>query len=142
ALFTGPEIAERLAALEEDGEPGGVAPSRSPLAQMLRKLGGLRLVLSVGIVLLLIAWSIRWAVHEPAPAPRIEARSLERRTLPAAPTPSQEPAAAQAQPSAAPSPIPAAPSNAAKRDGSSEKRGAGPARRRRRAPDFVATPGF
>jgi serine/threonine-protein kinase len=142
SLFTGPEIVERLAALEDEAEPHGIAPSDTPVDLPLSRIGVRSLAaVAVGLLLLVLVWSL--SAREPAPSrvSPLGARTREQTSALVPPAPLPAAAAKQEEPVIAPS-APVAPSSANDADLKSEKRKAGAARRRRRAPDFVATPGF
>lgn len=139
SLFTGPEIVERLAALEEEAEPHGIAPSDTPIDLPMMRIGVRGFAaLAACLLVVVLLWS--WMARAPAastPAP-LEARMHE--PAPRAPLPAA--AATQPAPEATAPSVPVAPASAAETELKPEKRKTGAARRRRRAPDFVATPGF
>jgi serine/threonine-protein kinase len=140
SLFTGPEIVERLAALEEEeAEPHGMAPSDTPIDLPMMRFGARAFAaLAACVLLVVLLWS--WMAREPAPS---KPALLEARTHEPAPAPPLPAAAAteQAPPTIAPS-APVAPAGATETDPKSDRPKTVSVRRRRRAPDFVATPGF
>lgn len=140
SLFTGPEIVERLAALEEEAEPHGIAPSDTPIDLPMTRLGVRGIAALVACVLVAV-WLWSWMAREPAA--ELAAPVETRASAPAPVVPAPAPAASVEQPPPALAPsAPVSPASASEADPRSEKRKPGAARRRRRAPDFVATPGF
>jgi serine/threonine-protein kinase len=147
SLFTGPEVAERLAALEDDAEAQGIAPSGTPTDLTFLNRGSLRLVFTVALGLLLCGIVWLWAVREPiaSVSSGSAARSAEPTAAPAPPSAASREAApgVTPTPTASPAAAPVVPtSGALTGEPAPGKRGNAPARRRRRSPDFVATPGF
>jgi len=142
-LFTGPEVAERLAALDEEPDPQGVAPSGSPIELPLQYIGSLRLVMAVAAGLLLCALLWAWTARAPVQSAEVRARVAQpvAARLPTQTPPAVAAPAARPTPSPAAAPLPAS-GSASSGESTPGKRGTTAARRRRRSPDFVATPGF
>lgn len=144
SLFTGPEIAERLAALEDEAEPQGVAPSGTPMELPLRNFGPIVLALTIAVLLTL--GGLVWFRAGGAP-PERAASGASAHAPKQPPAPPQAPTIEAASPNVAPAASPAStavptPTAAELRDPSAAKREGNGPRRRRRSPDFVATPGF